>query len=648
MCGYVGELSLQPKVNRARLYRMNNILIHRGPDESGIVVSPDRRWGLAHRRLSVIDIEGGKQPMADAERGLTLVYNGEIYGHDQLRQKLGERGYRFHSSSDTEVLLALYAVHGLDLFTHLRGEYSFAIVDERRRQAILVRDRMGLKPLFYARVGDSLLFASEIKALFQAPEVPRAIDPAGLTGAIAVADTPGHTVFRGIRQVRHAHYLRVNLDTLETSEHRYWDALAERSKNVPDDPREQIEAVRAEIDRAIALRLRADVPIGAYLSGGLDSSLITAVMAKRMDHVEAFALAFEDSARHNEFHYAQAVAKRYPNIHLHRISVTHDDTIRRLPETVYHLERPFGNLHSVAKIMQAQYARQHVECVLTGDGGDECFCGYSTHWLQDTLQKADYSLSAVEDELRRMRREAKGIGGNRYYLTCGLARQIGAQSQFLHDRLGFRPADLATAIDSERRVRWLMNPEFEAAIERSPVERLVDQLAETMPASNGVPHATLLQYVQLNTSVPEYIATIADRSEWAGSVEARPPLFDHKVAELAMALPLSIKLQGDREKHVLREAYKDLLPTEVLERRKQAFLAPPAPFRGPAGRALLGHYLSPAAVRQAGIWSPTKIALLRAARRLMPGHRHVNIALTVALTAQILHEQFVKLDRSWR
>ena len=500
---------------------------------------------------------------------------------------------------------------------------------------------MGLKPLFHTRTSEGFLFGSEIKALFRSPEVERAIDPTGLLAAISVADTPGSTVFKGIRQVRHAHYLQVDLDTLDATEHRYWDAIADRRTDIPTDPKDQIAMVRAEVDRAIELRLRADVPVGTYLSGGIDSSLVTAVMAGKMDRLDAFGLAFEDSPRHNEFHFAEMVAKKYPNVHLHHIPITYNRMVRRLPETVWHLERPFGNLHSVAKIMQAQYARDHVVCVLSGDGGDEAFCGYSTHWLQNELQAANYDLPTIKEKLSAMRQEARRIGGNRFYLSGGLARSIGPKTDFLQEKLGFRPCDLATAVDAESQIRRLLAPDFRAGIERSPVEALADRLAESMPRADDWSHATLLQYVQLNSSVPEYMATIADRAEWAGSVEARPPLFDHKVIELAMALPVDIKIQGDREKHVLREAYRDALPREVIERRKQAFLAPPAPFDCIDGRALIERHLSSSAIRDAGIWDPWKIAALRAARRVVPRNKIVNLVLTIALTAQILHDQFV-------
>lgn len=647
MCGFVGEISRDAKVVRSNLYRLNNMLMHRGPDQSAITIPEHRRWGVAHRRLCILDIEGGRQPMIDADRGLTLVYNGEIYDHERLRCELSRKGYCFRTRSDTEVLLALYAVHGLEMFEHLRGEFAFVMVDEPKRRAILVRDRLGLKPLFYTATAEGIRFASEIKALLKAPDAHRAIDPRGLVAAIAVADLPGATVFEGIRQVRHAHYLSVALDTLEMTEHRYWDAYEHRRRDVPSDPADQIALVRSEIDSAIGLRLRADVPVGAYLSGGIDSSLVTATMAGAMDGLDAFALAFDDSPRHNEFPYAQSVAERYPNIRLHRISVTANEMVRRLPQTVWHLERPFGNLHSVAKLISSQYARDYVECVLTGDGGDECFCGYATHWLQDILQRANYSVPAVRSRVRQMWAEAKRIGGNRYYLAGGMAWRMSPAAQGLIQKLGFPPCDLATCLDAEARIRPLLHPDFRSRLEGSVVDPLINQLAATMPPADQVPHATLLQYVQLNGSVPEYISTIADRTEWAGSVEARPPLFDHKVVELAMSLPIEVKVKGDREKHILREAFRDLLPPAVVDRRKQAFLAPPAPFRCAEGRALLSQFASPWAIRDAGIWDPLKVAGLLAARRVMPGNRIINLVLTIILTAQILHAQFVRQRRGF-
>lgn len=648
MCGFVGEFSAGAgAVDDRRLYRMNNALQHRGPDESGIVISSNRSWGVAHRRLNIVDPVGGRQPMLDSERGLTLVFNGEIYDDDRLRRELNKEGFHFRSHSDTEVLLALYARYHLNLFQYLRGEFAFVVIDERRREAILVRDRMGIKPLFYMPMKDRILFASEIKAIFEDERVSRELDPTGVTAAIAVADTPGHTPFRGVRQVRHSHYLKINLDTLEFSEHRYWDAIQERRRDIPTDPREQVEAVREEVSRAIRLRLRADVPVGAYLSGGVDSSIVAARMAQELPKIPVFSLVFEDSPRHIEFPFAEDVTKMYPGMEMHRIPATYTELVRKLPETVWHMERPFGNLHSVAKVIASQYARQYVRCVLTGDGGDESFCGYSTHWLQNELQTADYSLPRVKNRLQAMQREAAKIGGNRYYLTSGLAARIGPETQFLVDKLGFRPCDIATGFNAERNIQVLMNPDFCRQIE-SPTSTLADQLATIMPPPNGHRHATLLQYIQLNSSVPEYINTIADRTENAGSVEARMPLFDHKVVELAMGLPLDMKLHGDQEKWILREAFRPDLPASVLERRKQAFLAPPAPFSTPDGRMLLETYLSPKAIKEAGIWSPSRIGALRTARRLMPRNRMVNLVLTIVLTTQILVDRFVNHQPSWR
>jgi len=291
MCGFVGEISLSGAVEPGALARMAEALRHRGPDEAGVYVSADRRWGVAHRRLCILDRVDGRQPFAPPGTGCTLVYNGEIYDEPRLRAELAPRGWTFRTRSDTEVVLALHAIHGRGFLPHLRGEFAFALFDERRRELLLVRDRFGLKPLFCTRLNASLLFASEIKALFRDPRVSREWDPVGLCGALVVAETPGRTAFRGIRQLPHAHCMTVNLDTLEAREERYWDPYEARRRDVPADFPGQREAVRAAVDEAIDLRLRSDVPVGTYLSGGLDSSIVTARVSQRLGGVDAFAIS---------------------------------------------------------------------------------------------------------------------------------------------------------------------------------------------------------------------------------------------------------------------------------------------------------------------------------------------------------------------
>ena len=640
MCGFAGHLSPDHRVCAGELARMNAVLAHRGPDAAALAVDPQRRWGVAHRRLCVLDQAGGGQPMHNPCRDLTLVYNGEIYRHDQLRDELSAAGYAFRSRSDTEVVLAAYAVWGLDFVRRLRGEFALAVLDPRRNRAVLVRDRVGLKPLFLARTAAGLHFASEVKALFQAPAVPRRLDPTGLVAAIAVADTPGATPFAGVEQVKAGHLLEIRLDSLDTVEHRWWDAIGDRRRDLPADPVEQTALVRAEVRQAVAIRRRADVPVGVYLSGGLDSSLVAAEMAADGTPLDAFALAFPEAPEYDEIRYARMVAERHANIRLHEIPVTAAGMLEALPDTVWHLERPFANLHSAAKVIQSRYARRHVACVLTGDGGDEAFCGYPQFWLQHRLQQAGYRHGRLRNEIAAMRTEAARIGGNGYYLADGLGRRVRRRTAFLEETLGFRPCDLATADDHRRRITHALRPAFRCGM-TDPVRRQAEALSRLLPEANGHSHALLLQGVHYSAQVPEYIAPIADRSEWAGSVEARPPLFDHRVVELAMGLPTEAKIAGDREKHVLRAAFADLLPPAVAQRRKQAFLAPATPYDSDFGRDLIATHLSPAAVRDAGVWRPGHVRLVRHARRWLPHAAWVNQALTVMLTVQLLHHRLV-------
>ena len=645
MCGLVGEISVREPVDGARLERMAAVLDHRGPDENGVFVAPDGRWGLAHRRLNILDPEGGRQPFVAREHGLTLVFNGEVYEEDRIRRELAGR-WEFRSRSDTEVILALYAVFGLDFVRHLRGEFAFALIDEKKRRAVLVRDRFGLKPLFYMERPRSFIFASEIKGLFQDERVARRFSPEGLAGSVTIADIPGRTLFEGVLQVPNAHMVVVSLDTLETRTHQYWDAWKDRATDVPARFEDQVAAVRAAVDEAIDIRLRADVPVGVYLSGGIDSSAVTAGVAKRMDKVHAYGMSYRSSDAHDEYACAQAVADRFENVELHEIPITPEHLTTFLPRATWHMERPHANPHTVAKMIAARTVKQRLGVVLTGDGGDEAFCGYATFWLQNQLQKANYDLATLRSVLRDRLEEAKDVGENRYYLEFGAARALGRRRQLLKETAGFVPADLATSLDTYRLLKSLMRRSFYyKRIHHSPGVRLASWIAQRWPSPDEVPHGQLLQYLHLTALGPEYIAAFADRTENAGSIEGRLPLFDHKVVELGAGLPFKSKVSGDREKHVFREVFRGILPDRIIDRRKQAFLLPTPPRRSKASREVLDRYLAPNAIRDAGVFGPARVAALRAMCRLAPRSRILNIGLNIVLTTQVIHEHFIRDPR---
>jgi asparagine synthase (glutamine-hydrolysing) len=640
MCGFAGEVSASPGVDAGRLERMARVLMHRGPDEGGVHVAPHRRWGVAHRRLRILDPEGGRQPFLAPERGLALVFNGEVYEEDRLRDELAERGWNFRSRSDTEVVLALYALEGLDFVHRLRGEFALVVVDERERRAVLVRDRLGLKPLYYTAQPGFLTFASEIKALFQDERVERAFLAPGLAASVAIADRPGRTPFTDIAQVPNGHRVVVDLDSLETSVDVYWDAWAQRRTDAPERFEDQVAAVREAVDEAIDIRLRADVPLGLYLSGGLDSSIVAARVARRLDRVHAFGMSFRSSAEHDEFGYARAVAEMHPNIELHEIPITPENALAALPRAAWHMERPVSNLHVPAKLIAARTVKQRLGCVLTGDGGDEAFCGYPTFRLQAELERSGYNLRRLRSHVRELRRAEKGVGENLYYLEQGAAVNLGRRRALLVEKAGFCPADLANSLDNYRAFKFLMRPEFFRRIAVSPAVSLAKWLEGRMPAADAHPHAEILQYIHLAALGPEYIAAVSDRTESGGSIEARHPLFDHRVVELAAGLPIESKV-GKREKHVLREAYRDVLPPAVAERRKHAFLLPPTPYRSRAEREVLERYANPRAVRDAGVFRPGRVRAFLAASRVFPNSRLINKALNAILTTQVLHHHFI-------
>ncbi|MHC4548180.1 MAG: asparagine synthase (glutamine-hydrolyzing) [Planctomycetota bacterium] len=632
MCGIVGEVQRGGGVQAERLERLADLLRHRGPDEAGAFVAADGRWGVAHRRLVILDPEGGRQPFRAPARGLTLVFNGEIYDEERLRR---ETDWPFRTRSDTEVLLALYAVHGVGFLRHLRGEFAFALVDEPRRKLLLVRDRFGLKPLFYTRVPQGLLFASEMRALLADARVARDPDPDGFAAALLGTEAPGSTPLRGIHQVPPAHYVAVDLDTAETSVHRYWDAWTDRRREVPAAYEDQVRLVREEVDEAIQLRLRADVPVGVFLSGGLDSSLVTARLASHFARVEAFVVALDDLPDHDERPYARALRERYPNVHLHDVRMSNEALLRSLPETVWHLERPFGNLHIAAKLRLARFARRHVGCVLNGDGGDEAFCGYATFLVQNDWERA----RARGDPRGGVRafRAKYGRGPHNMHFDGGELDQRRGFDRF--DRLfGFRPAEIVLAAHRLLRLRRLLHGPYREA---RPFEALARVVAPDLPDGDAG-EVSKLHYLHLRVFGPGYVATLADRTEYAASLEARPPLFDHRVVALSMGLPVASKLRGDREKAVLSDAYRSILVPSIAQREKQPFLLRPFALSSPVGRELIATYLDRRAVRDAGILSPGRVMALRLGRRLRPRSNFVNRALTTALTIQIWHEQFVR------
>jgi asparagine synthase (glutamine-hydrolysing) len=591
MCGVVAAWTRTP-LHRDQREAALRALAHRGPDGSGELVTEEERVWLGHTRLAIIAPEDGRQPLTNEDGKVHAVVGGEIYEYEEMRRRLETLGHRFATRSDSEVLLHLYEERGLAFVSELRGELAFVLFDERRKLLVAGRDRFGIKPLSYASNDDGLFLASEAKALF-AMGVEAAWDTEAFVAACTHQYLPAQrTLFHGIKQVPPGHLL-VKEGSGAPRLERYWDldlplrGVEERATDPDVGPK-----VRALLDEAVGLRLRADVPVAFALSGGLDSTLVTALATQRTGRpVQTFGVTF-DHPPYDERDAALAAAAHLGAVH-HPVEVGQDDLIDALPDAVAHGEGLAINGQLPAKLLLARAIRAAgFSVVLTGEGADELFYGYS-HLLADLAGTLPVADAAV---LRR--RLATGHGASRGVM---LPREGGALDPLLSPlavQLGSVPAFLKAKVAFGRRLWSLLEPDAAMDLEASsPLGALLDaydvggQLAGRHPVAQSA-------YLWTRLALAGYILkTLGDGTEMAASVEGRPPFLDHHLAEAARDLPLASKIRGGVEKHVLREAARGLVPESTRVRPKHPFLAPPLTLHTTTrGRALVRDLLSSAAI----------------------------------------------------
>ena len=562
MCGIAGALYFDASrtVDPALLRRMNEVLAHRGPDDAGTHV--DGPVGLAHRRLSIIDLSpGGHQPMASASGDHWITYNGEIYNFLELRRELEGAGIVFRSRSDTEVILALYERFGVECLRYLRGMFAFAIWDARRRTLFVARDRLGKKPLYYYRDAEKVLFASEPKGILQDATVPVTPDVEAIHHYLSYGYVPSPlSAFRGIRKLPPAHWLLVADGALRVE--RYWD-LRYRPKAAGSEAHFADE-LRARLEECVRLRMiSSDVPVGAFLSGGIDSSAVVALMSGLASRpVKTFSIGFEEE-RYNELPYARMVAERYGTDH-HEF-VVKPDAVEVLPDLVWHYNEPFADSSAIPTYYLAKMTAQHVKVALNGDAGDENFAGY----LRYAANRAAWRYDRLPALVRH-----------------GVERAVAALPERGHTRSLYRRGKrFFTAIAEEPRrryARWvtifpnaakaaLYTPAFHAATAHVDAIDLLVGAYDAVDADN-VLDATL--GVDVATYLPDDLLVKVDIASMAHSLEARSPMVDHTFMEFAASLPPSMKLKGLTTKHILRQAVGPLLPRPVLDRPKMGFGVP--------------------------------------------------------------------------
>jgi len=629
VCGLAGCVAPR-HVDEALLRRLTDALAHRGPDAEGFYVSPDRRVGLGHRRLSIIDLATGQQPMSNEDGTVWVILNGEIYNFPALRTDLERRGHRFATTSDTEVIVHGYEEWGDDCVTRLNGMFAFALYDQRAERLFLARDRFGKKPLHYTKVGDEFLFASEIKSLLVHPRVSRALDLPALSRYLAYEYVPSpHSIFSGITKLPPAHRLTYDLRTRDLQVSRYWDL--EFRPDGSHDERAAAGELRRRLREAVRCRLMSDVPLGVFLSGGVDSSAVVALMAELMPprEIKTFTIAFREKS-FDEAPHARRVARLFGTDH-HEQQFDVGAMLAALPDVIGFLDEPLADASLLPTYLLSRFARTGVTVALGGDGGDEMFAGYPTfaasryaRWYERAPAPVRAAVQRFADSLPASTRNFSFDFKLRQFLK-GIPHPEPRRTQVW---LGsFEPAELD----------GLLSEEVKGQLQGFDPLGDLDWLSATPAVAAGDWLAGLI-YQYTATYLTDDILVKVDRASMACSLEVRAPLLDHTLAEFLAGLPSSFKLRRGAGKHLLKRAFVGTLPADLLHRPKKGFGIPIAEW--------LKHELSPLArdtlaverIRMRGLFNPQRVQTLL--QEHQAGRRNHRKQLWTLLVFELWAERF--------
>jgi asparagine synthase (glutamine-hydrolysing) len=629
ICGYLEKKSA-PRKDATVLRKQRETLAHRGPDDSGLVALDNATLGMT--RLSVIDLVTGRQPMANEDESCWIVHNGEIYNFRELRRELNALGYRFRTRSDTEAILHAYEEWGADCVPRLRGMFAFAIYDRRskrkggRGRLFIARDRVGKKPLYYYEGANQFVFASEIKALLAHPGVPQQVNRRAIPLYLAYGYVPApYTMFENICELPPGHI--INVQEGEVTVQEYWDVKYPAEPELDLSQQEIIDNLRTLLAGAVELRLVSDVPLGAFLSGGLDSTAVVACMARLMDQpVKTFAIGFEDDPSFNELEFARRVARLYGTDH--REFVVRPDTIAVLPKLVWHYDQPFADSSAVPTYLVSKLTREHVTVALTGDGGDELFAGYerfAAARLAEVYQRTPPFIKSTLTHLFRNLPES-----TRY---DGFVRRA---RRFVENA----PLPLA-----QRYLGWvgIFSADFIRELLADGIE--VDPLSHFQSYFQNVhevdPIGQLL-YVNTKTYLPGDLLVKTDRMSMANSLEARCPFLDHKLLEFAARIPSNLKLRGLTTKYILKKALNGHIPREIIRRKKHGFGVPIGHWFRTNLKDYVREVLLSSQALQRGYFKDT--ALRRIIGEHQNGKRDHGHRLWALLTFEVWHRVFLDKD----
>jgi len=588
VCGIAGIVRFDGRpVLEDDVRAMCRAMVHRGPDEEGVYLGAG--VGLGMRRLSIIDLEGGQQPISNEDGSIWVVFNGEIYNHRELRRQLTRDGHTFRTASDTETIVHLYEDLGARAVERLRGMFAFALWDAPRRQLLLARDRLGIKPLYYADLDDGVVFASELKPILQRPDIGRDLNWEAVGHLFTFLATPSSSsIVKGVRKLEPARFATA-ADRRGVRVERYWDVEFQPDEHSSED--ELVEQLRELLVESVRLHQISDVPIGAFLSGGIDSSAVVATMAQLTSSpVKTFAIGFVEED-YSELDHARRVAEQFGTDH-HEL-ILRPDVVQIAEDLAWYLDEPFGDTSAIPTYMVSKLASEHVTVVLTGDGGDELFAGYDKYVTEERERRYD----RVPDSIRKVlgavgRAMPEGMTGRRFLRHLAL----NGSRRYLDASTLFRTDELRQVFRREA---------FNRIAVHDPWARSLMELA-----SIGSDWVAALQYCDLQTYLPLDILTKVDRMTMAHSIEARPPLLDHRVVEFAATVPARYRLRDGTTKYLLKRAMRGILPDAIIDRPKHGFAVPLARwFRGELAGFTRDVLLSDTC-RQRGLFEPKYVERL--------------------------------------
>lgn len=558
MCGICGKLELRngaPPVSEELLRGMLDSISHRGPDDEGMYRSGP--VGLGHKRLKIIDLTTGKQPMCNEDGTVWVIYNGEVYNYKELTSNLIKKGHTFKSASDTEVIVHLYEEFGEDCVKQLRGMFSFALWDNNKKTLLIARDRVGIKPLYYCQTAQSLLFASEVKAILTDPSVQAEIDPALLDRFVTYFYMPGgQTLFKNIQKLEPGHYMTVRNGQVKVT--KYWDLTFNHIGRSFDQAVEELEDLLA---RTVRDHMISDVPVGVLLSGGVDSSAMLSFAAENTDKpISTFTVGFDGGCT-DERPYARLAARVF-GAQNYDITISPQEFWKALPKYVWHMEEPVCEPPAIALYYVSKLAREHVTVLLSGEGGDEAFAGYQSYRNFTWLEKIKRGLGPLAGAAELI--ASSTFNGASRYAKYGPSMRTPLQDYYYSHSSG--PHTFFNSHYSR-----LYTPDFLATIQ----ERSRAELSKAYFANvKGLDPLEQMLYVDTKTWLPDDLLIKADKMTMAHSLELRVPLLDHQVLEFAASLPSSYKLKNTSTKHILKKALSKRLPTEILYRKKTGFPVP--------------------------------------------------------------------------